>query len=112
MGRKSDAQKVGEILISLGGIVGLLFGILALLGSRWVLLPDLPILQGLDLLISGIVLIVLSLVVLATNGTIKIKSLRLKRNWVVLLILGVLMYAFRGNLAAVLVILGAILLLF
>jgi len=112
MGRKSDAQKIGEILISLGGIVGVLFGILALLGSRLALIPDFVLIGGLDLLISGIVLIVLSLLVLATNRTINIKSLRLKKNWIVLLILGVLMYVFRGDLAAILVIIGAILLLF
>ncbi|MBS3793797.1 MAG: hypothetical protein KGY80_02815 [Candidatus Thorarchaeota archaeon] len=112
MGRKSDAQKIGEILISLGGIVGVLFGILASLGSRLALIPDFVLIGGLDLLISGIVLIVLSVLVLATNRTINIKSLCLKKNWIVLLILGVLMYVFRGDLAAILVIIGAILLLF
>ncbi|MFO7836021.1 MAG: hypothetical protein R6V83_05150 [Candidatus Thorarchaeota archaeon] len=114
MGRKSDAQNVGEILLTLGGIVGLLFGILALLGSRLVILYsiDFPIIGGFDLLISGIVLIVLSLIVLATNPRVNLKSLRLKKNWVILLVLGILMYVFRGDLAAVLVIIGSILLLF
>jgi hypothetical protein len=61
--------------------------------------------------IIGIILIILSLIVLSTSGAVHIKALTFDKNWVVLLIFGILMYLFAGGIGAILVILGAILML-
>lgn len=112
MPRQSQAHKIGQLFVLLGGIVGLLFGILDVLLIANPLTGYFPTISlGLELLVIGIVLIVLSLAVLATSGTVNIKALKFDNNWVVLLILGILMYVFAGGIAAILVILGAILML-
>jgi hypothetical protein len=105
---KSDTGKIGNLLILLGGIVGLLQGILLFLGVwAWGFIP----IPFLDNWISGIILIVISLAVLATNGAVKIQKLKFGNNWIVYFILGILMIIFKGDLAGILVIIGAILLL-
>ncbi len=103
----TDLKKIGGLLILIGGILGLLFGILGLLGMGIALLPsvDLAFLG----IIGSIILIVLSLIVLATSGVIKIAMLKMDNTWVINLILGILMYIFGGGLGAILVIIGAIL---
>jgi len=107
---KSDATKLGNLLILIGGIVGLLLGILEILNQHLGFLPGVD-LGFLGNIVLGVVLVVLSLAVLATTGTVKIKKLKFGSNWVVYLVLGILMYLFGGDLGAVLVIIGAILLL-
>jgi hypothetical protein len=61
-------------------------------------------------IISGIILIVISLVTLATSGFVDIPALKLDKSWIVLLILGILIYIFGSSLGGILVIIGAILL--
>jgi hypothetical protein len=112
MPRQSQAAKIGQLFVLLGGIVGLLFGIMDILLIANPLMGYLPSISlGLSMLIVGIVLIVLSLATLATSGAVNIKALKFGNNWVVLLILGILMYVFAGGIGAILVILGAILML-
>ncbi len=106
---KSDVGKIGNVLILVGGILGLLLGILMILGMGWSFLPGFG--WGLGGLITGIILIVISLAVLATNGAVQVHTLKFGNNWLVYLVLGILMYLFGGDLGAVLVIIGAILLL-
>ncbi|MHA1902402.1 MAG: hypothetical protein ACXADL_00175 [Candidatus Thorarchaeota archaeon] len=115
--RKSDAKRVGELLVLIGGIVSLLFGILFLLnfGGAVSFLPTLDLtsfLGGLTSVVLGVVLIIISLATLATSGVINLPALKFKNNWIVLLIFGILMYIFGGTLGGILVILGAILMLF
>ncbi len=112
MARKSQAYKIGQLFVLLGGIVGLLFGIMDILNFANPLSGYFPTISlGLTGIIIGIVLIILSLAVLATSGAVDIKALKFGNNWVVLLILGILMYIFAGGIGAILVILGAILML-
>jgi len=104
----SDIKKIGDILILIGGIVGLIEGILAILG--WA--PFLPtIAWGWGGLIIGILGIIFSLIALVNSGTIKIKALEFKNKWLVVLIMGILMYLFASGLGGVLVIIGSLLLL-
>ena len=106
---KSDYAKVANILILLGGIICLLVGILNIVGI------SVP-LFGWDLggaltgLIIGIIQVVIALVTLATSGAVDIKALKLEKNWIILLILGIVMYIFAAGLPGILVIIGAILL--
>ncbi len=107
---KSSMTKLGELLVLIGGIVGIIYGIAAVLSFPlfdpigWELGG---ILGG---IISGIILIVVSLVTLATSGVINIPALKLGKSWIVLLILGILIYIFGSGLGGILVIIGAILL--
>ncbi len=105
----ADLKKIGQLLVLLGGIVGLLFGILIALNMGFVLLPGVGLVGFIGGLVTGIVLILLSLIVLATSGAVDIPALKFDNNWIVLLILGILMYIFGGDLGAILVIIGAIL---
>ena len=107
---KKDTTKVGEILVILGGIVGLLYGILNILSMGIVLLPGPGLIGYLGNLIIGVIQIVISLIVLATSGVVKIPALKLEKNWIVMLILGIVLYLFEAGLPGVLVIIGAILL--
>ncbi|MFW9846370.1 MAG: hypothetical protein ACFFD6_06460 [Candidatus Thorarchaeota archaeon] len=104
----ADLKKIGELLVLLGGIIGLIFGILQAvgLGTFGLGLWGIGILGG---LIEGIILIILSLIVLATSGAVNIPMLKFDNNWLVLLIFGILMLLFNGGIGAILVIIGAIL---
>lgn len=108
---KSQATKIGELLCLIGGLLGLLYGILQILGMGFAFLPGLGIGGILGGLITGIILIIISLVVLTTSGVINIPALKLEKNWIIMLILGILLYVFGGGLPGVLVIVGAILML-
>lgn len=106
----ADLKKIGDLLILLGGIIGLVEGILTVLGLSW--LAFLPYVSfGLDPLITGILGILFSLIALVNSGTIKISALEFSNKWLVVLIMGVLMYLFASGLGGALVIIGAILLL-
>ena len=106
----ADLKKIGDLLILIGGILGLIEGILIVLG-----LPFLAFLPtnawGWGGLIIGILGILFSLIALVNSGTIKIKALEFSNKWLVVLIMGVLMYLFSSTLGGALVIIGAILLL-
>lgn len=107
---KSSMTKLGELLIMIGAIVGLIYGIAAAINFD--LLDPIPLgVEGfLGGIISGLILIVVSLVTLATSGVVDIKALKLEKNWIVLLVLGILIYIFGSSLGGFLVIIGAILL--
>ncbi len=105
----ADLKEISKILIMLGGILGLIFGILKVLligGWGWVSYS----LFTLGPLIDGIILILVSLIVLASSGVVKIPALEFANTAIVMLILGIVMWLFGGDLGAILVIVGAILL--
>ena len=116
MAKKSAIANVGEILVLIGAIVALIFGILRLIpGFAWLgfdpvgwLYPALAVVFS---IIFGIITIILSLVTLATAGAIKFKW-KLQKNWAMYLLLGILLLIFGGYWGAILVIIGAILCLF
>ena len=88
----ADLKKIGQLLVLLGGVVGLLFGILMALNMGFVLLPGVGLVGFIGGLVTGVILILLSLIVLATSGVVDIPALKFDNNWVMLLILGILMY--------------------
>jgi hypothetical protein len=104
----SDLKKIGSLLILIGGIIGLIQGILMILGSPFSIFPGVGDL-GLTSLIRGILLIIFSLVALASSGYVKISALNFGNSWVVVLVMGILMYVFGSDLGGILVIVGAIL---
>ena len=106
----SDLKKIGDLLILLGGIIGLIQGILRIIGMPFTILPGLGDF-GLGSLIWGILAILFSLIALVNSGFIKISALEFKNKWLVVLVMGILMYLFSSGLGGVLVIIGAILLL-
>jgi len=105
----ADLKEISKILVMLGGILGVIFGILKSLlitGWGWISFP----LFALGGVVEGIILIIVSLIVLATSGVVKIPALKFDNNWIILLILGIVMWIFGGDLGSILVIVGAILL--
>ncbi|MFX0169781.1 MAG: hypothetical protein ACFE89_10550 [Candidatus Hodarchaeota archaeon] len=107
---KSQLQKIGELLVLIGAIVALIFGILEILSigtfglDLWSIGSVIP---GIGIIL-GILLIIFSLITLATSGVIKFPW-KLEKNWIMLLILGIILLIFGGGIGAVLVIIGAIL---
>ncbi|MFW9907053.1 MAG: hypothetical protein ACFFEF_00645 [Candidatus Thorarchaeota archaeon] len=113
----SDTYLVGQLLVVFGAIVSFIFGVLYLLnvGVGVTFLPSLNlagILGAITNFLLGIILVILSLITLATYGIIKIPTITFERNQLVLLILGVAMYVFGGTLGGVLVVIGSILMFF
>ncbi len=106
----SDLKKIGDLLILLGGIIGLIQGILLVAGMPFTILPGLGDF-GLGPVIWGILAILFSLIALVNSGFLKISVLEFSNKWLVVLIMGILMYLFSSGLGGVLVIIGAILLL-
>ncbi len=111
---KTKMEDTSKLLVILGGILGLVMGIVFLVSGlastlNWLAfgapLSNIPV-------VSPVLLIVFSIVALATSGAVKISALKMEYNFVVLLIVGILMYLFGGGLGGILVIVGAILLLF
>ncbi|MFW9907051.1 MAG: hypothetical protein ACFFEF_00635 [Candidatus Thorarchaeota archaeon] len=106
----SDMKEIAKILFILGGVLGILFGILTM-ANMGIRLISLEILGAVGPLIYGIIQVLLGLIVLATSGVIKIPALKFESNWILYLIFGILMVIFGSDLAGILVIIGAILLL-
>ena len=106
----SDLKKIGDLLILIGGIVGLIQGALLALNMPFVILPGLGNF-GLGNLAWGILAIIFSLIALVNSGFLKIKALEFSNKWLVVLIMGILIYFFGSGLGGVLVIIGSILLL-
>jgi len=104
----SDLNKIGSLLVLIGGIIGLIQGILMIIGSPFSVFPGLGDF-GLGSLVMGILLILFSLVALASSGAVNISALSFGNNWVVILVVGILMYVFGSDLGGILVIIGAIL---
>ena len=104
----ANMKEISKWLVVIGGILGLLQGILTILGMGFGLGISIFVLDG---LIMGIIAIILSLIALATSGVVDIPALKFDFNWIVLLILGILMFIFASDLGGILVIVGAILML-
>ncbi len=104
----ADLKKIGELLVIIGGIIGLILGITQALnlGTFGIGIWGIGVL---GYLVEGIILVLLSLIVLVTSGVLNIPALKFDNNWLVLLIFGVLMLLFSGGIGALLVIIGAIL---
>jgi len=115
---KNAYQRAGELLILLGSIVALIFGILIFIPGfeihivPWCIhcSPFVARFFGLEWLI-GIIVIILSLITMATSGFINLPW-KFKRNWLIPLILGIFLLIFGGDIGAILVITGAIVLVF
>ncbi len=103
-------SELSKWLIVIGGILGLLLGILTAAGLGWSLI-NLGLLGILGPLIFGILQIIVSLIVLATSGIVNIPALKFEKNFVIYLILGIVMWVIALELAGLLVIIGAILLI-
>jgi hypothetical protein len=104
----ADLKEISKILIMLGGILGLIYGILKVLAiAGWGVSSGLSILGP---FFDGIILILVSLIVLASSGVVKIPALKFANTAIVMLILGIVMWLFGGDLGSILVIVGAILL--
>ena len=104
----ADLKKIGSLLVLLGGIIGLVEGILMILGMPLGILPGLGDF-GLGGLIVGILGILFSLIALVNSGFIKIPALEFANKWLIILIMGILMYLFASGFGGILVIIGAIL---
>ena len=104
----ADLKKIGSLLVLLGGIVGLIEGILVIIGQGLAILPGLDFGLG---WIGGILGILFSLIALVNSGFIKIPALEFKNKWLVILVMGILMYLFASGFGGILVIIGAILFL-
>ena len=103
----ADLKKIGDILVLIGALVGLLQGVLLILGMGIGIIN----LGFLDPLIMGILGILFSLIALVNSGFLKISALDFGKTnkFIVVLIIGVLMFVFASDLGGILVIIGAIL---
>jgi hypothetical protein len=110
---KTSLTRIGEILVLIGAIVALIFGILEIFGFGTFGLGLWSIgglFAGIGIIL-GILLIIFSLITLATSGVINFPW-KLEKNWIMLLVLGIILLILGGGIGAVLVIIGAILTLF
>ena len=107
----ADLKKIGDILVLIGALIGLLEGILTILntGTEFGLLGT--VLGFLGGLVIGIIAILFSLIALVNSGFLKIKALDFGKTnkFLVCLIIGILMIVFASTLGGILVVVGAIL---
>jgi hypothetical protein len=105
----ADLKQIGDLLVLIGALVGLIQGILMIIGAPF---GFVNVLAGfLDPLIIGILAILFSLIALVNSGFLKISALDFGKTnkFIVVLIIGILMILFTSDLGGILVILGAIL---
>ena len=105
----ADLKKIGDLLVLLGALVGLIQGILLIMGTAFAFVN---VLAGfLDPLVLGILAILFSLIALVNSGFLKISALDFGKTnkFIVVLLMGILMILFASDLGGILVILGAIL---
>ncbi len=114
--KKSDARTIGEAFIVFGSVVGMLIGALFIVNFSSLLrfgfwffnLND--VLVGMGYIVQGVLLISLSLLILDTCGAIKIPFIQLEYNWLIVLLLGLVMFLLGGHIGALIVVTGALLL--
>ncbi|MDD1777865.1 MAG: hypothetical protein LUQ65_06805 [Candidatus Helarchaeota archaeon] len=105
----SDLARIGRILVLIGGIIGIIEGVLMIFGVPFYSWPGIGWSTfGVNHVIVGIFGILFSLIALANSGAIKIKALEFSNRWLIILIMGILMYLFASGLGGILVIIGAI----
>lgn len=110
----TELKKIGELLVLIGAIVALIFGILEIIGWGTFGLGIWSVgslFAGLGIIL-GILLIIFSLITLATSGAIPKFPIVLEKSWIMMLILGIILIILGGGIGALLVIIGAILMLF
>ena len=109
--KMADLKKIGDLLVLLGALIGLIQGILWLIpGAAPIGLVNL--LGGfLDGIVIGIIAIVFSLIALVNSGFLKISALDFGKTnkFLVVLIIGILMVLFASDFGGLLVLVGAIL---
>ena len=108
----ADLKKIGDLLVLLGALIGLIQGILLLIPGLGFTFGFVNILGGfLDAIIIGILAILFSLIALVNSGFLKISALDFGKTnkFLVVLIVGILMVLFASDLGGLLVIIGAIL---
>ena len=98
-------KSTGELIVVIGGIVGLILGLLALLGYGWTLGYGIGGMLG---WLAGVLQIIVALIILATSGKINIKILKMEKNALILLILGIVLWLVGGELGGIITIIGAI----
>jgi hypothetical protein len=107
----ADMKKIGDLLVLLGAIIGIIQGILWMIPGGTFHLSYINVLGGyLDGLIIGILAIIFSLIALVNSGFLKIKALDFGKTnkFIVVLIIGILMVLFASDIGGILTILGAI----
>ena len=105
----SDLKKIGDLLVLIGALVGLIQGILLILNMGFAFVNPLGgMLGGVAV---GILGIIFSLIALVNSGFLKIKALDFGKTnkFLVVLIIGILMVLFGSDFGGILVIIGAIL---
>ena len=106
---------IAKILSIIGGLLMLIIGVLHLLSALGTHLFDIPLVWGgLGLfsgLIDAIILLVVGLLTLIATGIVKGSNTKVGFNGITILILGVVGLLFGGGIWAVLLIIGAILML-
>ena len=106
----ADLKKIGDILVLIGALIGILEGILTMIGASVIsVLGD--FLGALGPIVSGILGILFALIVLVNSGFIKISALDFGKTnkFLIVLIMGVLMVVFASTIGGILAIVGAIL---
>lgn len=108
----ADLKKIGDILVLIGAIVGIIQGIWLILGNdAFGTNILLGVLGAAMAVIIGILGILFSLIALVNSGFLKISALDFgkKNRFLVVLIIGVLMVLFASDFGGILVIIGAVL---
>ncbi len=106
----ADMDKIGDLLVLLGALIGLIQGILLILNIPFGFVNPLGGFFA-DGLILGILAILFSLIALVNSGFLKISALDFGKTnkFIIVLLMGILMVLFASDLGGILVILGAIL---
>ena len=107
----ADLKKIGDLLVLLGAIVGIIQGILWLIPGMTTISYINPLGSTLGGVVVGILAILFSLIALVNSGFLKIKALDFGKTnkFIVVLIIGILMVLFASDFGGILVIIGAIL---
>lgn len=112
---KEDALRIGEVMVLMGGGIDLVIGALFLLNFGVFVSFGIPYLDlsviflGLGSILQGLVLVILSVLVLRTRGSIHLDFIRPTRAWQSLLVIGFIMMLFGGHIGAIIIVLGAVL---
>ena len=105
----ADMKQIGDLLVLIGALIGLLQGILLILNMGVMFFN--PLGGFLGGLVLGILAIIFSLIALVNSGFLKISALDFGKTnkFIVVLIIGILMILFASDIGGILVIIGAIL---
>ena len=102
----SSRSQIVRTISLIGAIISLIFGILLMIGYGLLIGPLIPAALPLNI-VWGVIVVILAIVILTSYGILNIGP-KVKHDWTMLLLIGIISLIFGGDIGAILIIIAGI----